>query len=126
MEIAHNEKEAVWSSITGLKTYPSLSGDIIADIALVGAGITGLSTAYHLARAGKEVVLLEQHQVGKGTTGSSTGNLYAPIDERLFSIESKHSEDTMGMVANSRLAAVDFIEQRVQEYACTRCSIKST
>ncbi|MEX2594648.1 MAG: FAD-dependent oxidoreductase [Anditalea sp.] len=110
------DKKAVWSSTTDSKTYPPLSGNIKAEIAIVGAGITGLSVAYHLAKAGKNVVILEQYQVGKGTTGSSTGNLYAPIDERLFSIGSKHNEDAMRMVAKSRTAAIAFIEQRVQEY----------
>lgn len=108
--------EAVWSGADFLTSYPSLSGDIHADVAIVGAGITGLSTAYHLSRAGKKVVLLEQFRVGMGTTGSSTGNLYAPIDERLSSISSKHGEETARMVAESRMAAIDFIEQRVQEF----------
>ena len=116
MEHRPTNNEAVWSSTDFLPSYPALTEDIQADVAIVGAGITGLSTAYHLCRAGKKVVILEQWQVGKGTTGSSTGNLYAPIDERLSSILSKHGEDTLKAVAASRLAAVDFIEQRVQEF----------
>ena len=116
MEHRPTTNQAVWSSTGFLPSHPSLSGDIHADVAIIGAGITGLSTAYHLSRAGKKVVILEQFEVGKGTTGSSTGNLYAPIDERLSSILSKHGEDTLRMVAESRMAAVDFIEQRVQEF----------
>src|SRR5690554_4864605 len=112
MEHQPTTNKAVWSSNDFQPLYPTLSGDIQADVAIIGAGITGLSTAYHLSKAGKKVVILEQFQVGKGTTGSSTGNLYAPIDERLSSILSKHGEDTLRMVTASRLAAVDFIEQR--------------
>src|SRR5690554_600877 len=107
---------AVWGDVPLLSSYNVLRGDITADVAIVGAGITGLSTAYHLAKAGKNVVIMEQSQVGKGTTGSSTGNLYAPIDERLFSIGTKHNEETMSNVAQSRLAAIKFIEDRVQEF----------
>lgn|SRR5690606_20027655 len=106
MEQRPTTNEAVWSSTGFLPSYPKLSADIQADVAVIGAGITGLSTAYHLSQAGKKVVILEQMQVGKGTTGSSTGNLYAPIDERLSSILSKHGENTLQMVAESRLAAV--------------------
>jgi glycine/D-amino acid oxidase-like deaminating enzyme/nitrite reductase/ring-hydroxylating ferredoxin subunit len=109
--------QAIWSSTAFSPAYSSLSGDIKADVAIVGAGITGLSTAYHLSKAGKKVVILEQERVGKGTTGSSTGNLYAPIDERLSSIRSKHNEETVRIVAESRMAAIDFIEQRVKEFA---------
>ncbi|GAB3525900.1 FAD-dependent oxidoreductase [Pontibacter brevis] len=108
--------QALWSATTTFKTYPQLSGDIEVDVAIVGGGITGLSTAYNLAKAGKRVAVLEALKVGSGTTGSSTGNLYAPIDERLHSIASKHSEEALRTVAASRSAAVDFIEQRVQEF----------
>lgn len=116
MEQQNFKKRAVWENIIPAKSYPSLSGDTRVDVAIVGAGITGLSTAVRLARSGKKVAIVEQFQVGKGTTGSSTGNLYAPIDERLYSIASKHSDDTMRRVAQSRMAAITFIEQRIQEH----------
>ncbi|AKD02741.1 FAD-dependent oxidoreductase [Pontibacter korlensis] len=108
--------QALWSATTPFRTYPQLSGDIEVDVAIVGAGITGISTAYNLARAGQRVAVLEALKVGSGTTGSSTGNLYAPVDERLYNVESKHNEETLKAVASSRSTAVDFIEQRVQEY----------
>lgn len=108
--------QALWSATTAFKSYPQLPGDLEVDVAIVGAGITGLSTAYMLAKAGKRVAVLEALKVGSGTTGSSTGNLYAPIDERLHSVESKHDKETMRAVASSRTAAIDFIEQRVQEF----------
>ncbi len=109
-------KQALWSASTDLKKYPKLSGDIEVDVAVVGGGITGISAAYILSKAGKKVAVLESLQVGMGTTGSSTGNLYASIDEQLFSIESKHDEDTLKAVVDSRLSAINFIEQRIREY----------
>ncbi|HEX8330074.1 MAG TPA: FAD-dependent oxidoreductase [Hymenobacter sp.] len=108
--------EALWSATTDFKSYPQLPGDIEVDVAVVGAGITGISAAYALMRAGKRVAVLEALVVGSGTTGSSTGNLYAPVDERLFTIETKHNEETLQAVVDSRNAAIDFIEQRVQEF----------
>ena len=44
-----------------------------ADVAVIGAGLTGLSTALHLARAGADVVLLESHTVGWGASGRNGG-----------------------------------------------------
>lgn len=109
--------QAVWNAAAKPKKFLPLAGDLEVDVVVVGAGISGLSTACHLAKANKKVAVLEALQVGMGTTGSSTGNLYAPIDERLFSIEAMHKEETMGAVANSRMAAIDQIEEWVQDYS---------
>lgn len=116
MATKHFSNQALWSESTGINNFPRLTGDIEVDVAIVGAGITGISAAYNLSKAGKNVVVLEAKQVGMGTTGSSTGNLYASIDEHLFSIESTHDVDTLKAVVASRLAAIDFIEQRVKEF----------
>src|SRR5690606_704598 len=110
--------KAVWESNADAltETYSPLTQAIEVDVAIVGAGITGLSTAACLKESGKKVVVLEALQVGKGTTGSSTGNLYAPIDERLFSIENKHNEDALHNVVDSRMSAIAQIERWVKEY----------
>ena len=117
MATDHYYTEAIWSATIQAKSFSKLNGDIEVDVAIVGGGITGISTAYNLAKAGKRVAVLEAKQVGLGgTTGSSTGNLYATVDEHLHQIASKHNDDTMKAVATSRAAAVNFIEQRVNEY----------
>ena len=116
MAAEHFYSEALWSGTIKPEAFPELPGDIEVDVAIVGGGITGISTAYNLSRAGKKVAVLEARQVGMGTTGSSTGNLYAPISEHLYEISSKHNDETMKAVATSRNAAIDFIEQRVNEF----------
>lgn len=54
---------------------PPLEGDIEADVCVVGAGLSGCSTALHLARRGYRVVLLEAERVGYGASGRSGGQL---------------------------------------------------
>lgn len=51
-----------------------LSGRIKADICIVGAGYTGLTTALELARAGVDVVLLERQEIGFGGSGRNAGH----------------------------------------------------
>src|SRR5512135_2500410 len=52
---------------------PPLTGDVDADVCVVGGGIAGCSTALHLAERGYKVVLLEANRVGWGASGRSGG-----------------------------------------------------
>ena len=54
-------------------TYPTLEGEVVADVCVVGGGIAGCSTALHLAEQGYRVVLLEAEHVGWGASGRSGG-----------------------------------------------------
>jgi len=54
---------------------PPLDGDIAADVAVIGAGFTGLSTALHLAEQGANVVVLEAHEPGWGASGRNGGQV---------------------------------------------------
>ncbi len=54
---------------------PALDGDLSCDVAVVGGGLTGCSTALHLAQRGYRVVLLEGATVGYGASGRSGAQL---------------------------------------------------
>ena len=53
----------------------ALSGEIDADVCIVGAGFTGLATAHFLQQAAAKVVVLEQHEVGWGASGRNGGHV---------------------------------------------------
>ena len=54
---------------------PALEGDIDADVCVVGAGLSGCSTAMHLAQRGYKVVVLEAERIGYGASGRSGGQI---------------------------------------------------
>lgn len=58
-----------------LGRFPAAAGDLECDVCVVGAGFTGLSTAYHLAQRGYDVVVLEAQRVGFGASGRNGGQV---------------------------------------------------
>ena len=108
--------ETIWRAKAIKPDYPSLTEDTEVDVAIVGGGITGITTAYLLSKTGLKVALFESYQVGCGTTAGSTGNLYTMVDSRLHHVQAKFSDETAATVAGSRTTAVDLIENLVQKY----------
>lgn len=58
-----------------LERFPEAAGELDCDVCVVGAGFTGLSTAYHLAKRGYDVVVLEAQRVGFGASGRNGGQV---------------------------------------------------
>ena len=62
-----------WDETCDLPKYPPLDTDIQCDVAIVGAGFTGLNAALRLAEAGVDVVVLDAQTVGWGASGRNGG-----------------------------------------------------
>jgi glycine/D-amino acid oxidase-like deaminating enzyme/nitrite reductase/ring-hydroxylating ferredoxin subunit len=102
---------SAWRGTTGARQWPALTEDTSVEVGVVGGGITGVTTALLLARAGRQVALLEAGMLGAGDTGGSTGNLYATVSGGLHALREKWGADVSRQVVASRVEAVDFIEQ---------------
>jgi glycine/D-amino acid oxidase-like deaminating enzyme/nitrite reductase/ring-hydroxylating ferredoxin subunit len=99
---------------------PTLQTDLKVDVAIVGGGIAGLTTALRLVEAGKRVAILEAHKVGDGASSHSTGNLYATVDLGLAALEQAHGAargpEIARQVVESRAAAIDLIEATIARF----------
>lgn len=116
MEQKHVYRNAIWSSVPLAEThFKTLSAPMETDVVIIGAGITGISCAYNLVRSGKKVVVIESGEVGMGTTGFSTGNLYVPTAQ-FHTIRSKHGKKVLDDVIWARSAALTFIRERINEF----------
>jgi glycine/D-amino acid oxidase-like deaminating enzyme len=107
---------SIWKTNSPEVTFPRLERDIEVEIVIIGGGITGISAAQLLTSEGKRVVVLEAARVGLGTTGYSTGNLHATVDEKLHSIEQKWDRPSAAQVVKARTAMIDFIERTISEF----------
>ncbi|WP_028838899.1 MULTISPECIES: FAD-dependent oxidoreductase [Thermomonas] len=106
---------SLWTSTSNTRSgFESLKGTEVADVAVVGGGITGVTTALRLAEAGMSVALVESARIGAGNTGRSTGNLYATLSHGLATLLGKWGEETLRSVVRLRGEAVAQIARDVE------------
>jgi glycine/D-amino acid oxidase-like deaminating enzyme len=74
-----NDGETLWDTTATSEPFPPLLGLVSADVAVVGAGYTGLSAALHLAQSGRRVVVVEAQAVGHGGSGRNVGLVNAGL-----------------------------------------------
>ena len=65
---------SIWSEELKNK-FVELDKDISVDVLIIGGGITGINTAYHLIDSGLSVCLVEKNNIGGGVTSKTTGKL---------------------------------------------------
>lgn len=107
---------SLWSELAGAAPiYRELSGDTECEVLVVGAGITGALIAHHLAKVGVQVVLVDRHELGRGSTAASTGLLQYEIDTPLIELIAKVGEESAVRAYRRGLTAIDEIEQLVAE-----------
>src|SRR5665213_4567997 len=90
--------------------YPSITEGAQTDVCIIGAGIAGLTTAYLLASAGTQVIVVDDGQVGSGETSRTTAHLSNEIDDRYVEVARVHGSEGARIAAASHTAAIDFIE----------------
>ncbi len=75
------------AGIPARDAHPALVGDCEGDIAIVGGGIAGIATAFHLLRTtGRRVILLEAGRIAGGATGHNAGQLVTYFERPLRSL----------------------------------------
>lgn len=109
----HTENLSYWRSAYSGSTYPSLEEQIETDVVIVGAGITGLTSAYLLKRAGHKVVVLDKGTVGSGTTGRTTGKVTSQHGLGYQSMTKRFGAATAKIYGDANQAALNLIEEIV-------------
>ncbi len=76
-----------WLIQSGLPyNYPKLEASVKTEILIIGGGISGALTAYHLARAGIECVVVDAREIAMGSTCASTSLLQYELDMPLHKL----------------------------------------
>lgn len=107
--------DSLWWKTFEVAPRPPLAGSLEVDVAVVGAGMTGLTAALLLSREGRRVVVLEADRVGAGTSGGTSAHVTQVLDHRWRDLVSKHGRDGARGVAESTRAALERMAAFVAE-----------
>ncbi|MEU3254305.1 FAD-dependent oxidoreductase [Streptomyces sp. NPDC006997] len=94
---------------------PPPDGDLTVDVAVVGAGIAGLSTAWELVRRGRGVAVLEADRIAAGVTGHTTAKLSAQHTLVYDRLRRTRGADGARLYARSQTEAIRYAAQTVAE-----------
>ncbi|HEX6333540.1 MAG TPA: FAD-dependent oxidoreductase [Flavisolibacter sp.] len=102
-----------------VEDYPSRQGSLDGqqfDVIIVGGGVTGITTALQLQKAGKKVLVAESHHLCFGTTGGTTAHLNSFLDKSYDDIEKDFGEDAAQLVVSATGKALELYRSNIEEY----------
>jgi glycine/D-amino acid oxidase-like deaminating enzyme/nitrite reductase/ring-hydroxylating ferredoxin subunit len=114
MNVSGEATKSFWMKDTEFPSAPRLEQNERCDVAVVGAGIAGVSIAYELTLAGRKVVLVDRGPLLGGMTSRTTAHLAPICDDGLSELVKVRGEELARGFQESQAAAVDRIGQHVQ------------
>jgi len=108
--------KSYWLDSTFDTNYPTLGKDIKVDIAIIGGGITGITTALLLKNEGFKVALIEADKIAQGTTGHTTAYVTSQHDIIYNNLINNMGFEKAKQYAAANEGAIDFIESMVNKY----------
>ena len=107
--------QSYWLASTPQTDYPSLKENLNVDVAIIGGGITGISCAYLLNKAGLTTAILEADRILQGTTGHTTAKVTSQHGLIYSKIKNQMSEELAWQYANANESAIRMIQEIAQE-----------
>lgn len=107
----------LWSATSRADPLTETSGPLpgSVDIAIVGAGYTGLAAARALARSGASVVVLERGAIGAGASGLNGGFVLPGYKADLLTLHRRLGAHRSRELFTASLAAIAFVEQLITD-----------
>ena len=100
-----------WDETIAAPDWPELTGEVSTEVAIIGGGFTGISTALHLAETGAKVTVLEAETPGWGASGRNGG--FCCLGGTMLSgqaMQRKYGEEAAETYAAGELAAIELVQ----------------
>lgn len=98
-----------------LQTFPALERDAEAEVAIIGAGITGAMLAWELTAAGISTVVIDERDAGHGSTAGNTGLLLYDLDVPLHRLAARIGAPAAERIYRRGRAAVRGVARLIRE-----------
>jgi glycine/D-amino acid oxidase-like deaminating enzyme/nitrite reductase/ring-hydroxylating ferredoxin subunit len=86
------------------------------DVAIAGGGITGITTALLLQKAGKRCIVFEAYNLCFGTTGGTTAHLNTLLDNPYTTIIKNFGKENAQLVAKASKEAIELVKSNIEQY----------
>lgn len=117
MEEVIQMKDSYWIKNTKKKTtYPSITKEMDANIIIIGAGLTGLSSAYYLSKATTDVYILDADEVCYGASGRNTGKVTAQHGLLYKDMMNTYGKEFAMQYYHANEEAITSIESIIEEH----------
>jgi glycine/D-amino acid oxidase-like deaminating enzyme/nitrite reductase/ring-hydroxylating ferredoxin subunit len=109
-----------WSEAAESRRFSRLDRDLHVEIVVIGAGITGLTTAYLLVRGGHSVAVFDRGRIAERDSGHTSAHLTMVSDRRLSSLVRSWGRDRARSAWDAGLTAIERIESivRAEQIEC--------
>lgn len=104
------ENRTYWNETATATDFPQLSEDLNVDVAIIGGGIVGITTARMLKDMGQTVAVIEARRVGRQVTGKSTAKITSQHSIIYQTLEQKFGEDQARLYADAQESAIRKIQ----------------
>src|SRR5215207_889486 len=102
---------SIWQTTEAGNYHSTIpAGNIVYDVLIVGAGLTGVTTALLLQQAGKNCLLVDAANAGFGTTGGTTAHLNTFYDTPYHTIIKDFGEENARLIAQGARSAIGLIK----------------
>jgi glycine/D-amino acid oxidase-like deaminating enzyme/nitrite reductase/ring-hydroxylating ferredoxin subunit len=110
-------RTSLWQDSVPYYTGKNTPDDRSYDVAIVGGGITGITTALLLQEAGKKCIVFEAQTLCYGTTSGTTAHLNTLVDTQYNTIIKNFSKEDAKRVANATREAIGLVKQNILKYS---------